>query len=112
MFDFSFAELVLIGIGCYVFVGPKHVPTVAHMIGRGLGRAVGFVNRGRDFIGEAMKDRRLKHVYNSELAKGLRQFGEIQRELQSAQINPIYSVQCNLCLANVIACHCSVIYLC
>ena len=94
MFDISLGEFVLIGVGCYFFLGAKHVPHAAHFLGKGLGRAVGFINRGRDYIGEVVKDQRLKHVYNSKLAKGLRQFGDIQRELQSAQINPLYSVQC------------------
>lgn len=96
MLDFSTGELIVIGIAAYVFLGPKQVPTVTYYLGKGLGRAVGFINRGRDLIGETVQSQQLQQFYNSDITKGFKTFQKIQSELMSAQINPIETVRCKL----------------
>jgi len=45
MFDFSFSEILIIGLVAVIVLDPKHLPDVARSAGRWMGRARRFMNK-------------------------------------------------------------------
>ena len=65
----------------------------AFVLGKGLGRSSGLINRGRDAVEKVVSSQELKGV-NSELGESFRQFSNVQRELQSIRVDPMETVKC------------------
>ncbi len=67
MFDIGFWELVLVGIVALLVVGPKDLPGLAHSVGRGIGKARGFLNAMKsDLNYEIDKANELKRLMEKE----------------------------------------------
>jgi len=92
VFDVSFGEFVVVGAAAFLLLGRKQMAAGAFVVGRGMGRAVGFVNRGREAVGNIVSSQELSQV-NNELSEGFRQFSNVRRELQSMRLDPVYTIK-------------------
>lgn len=70
MFDFSFGELVVVGIIALVVIGPKDLPVVAHKIGKTVGKL-------RSYLGAIKSDLN----YEIEKANELKSLMEKESEI-------------------------------
>ncbi len=52
MFDFSFSELLIIGIVAVIVFDPRHLPDVARSAGRWMGRARRYMNKVKEDLDE------------------------------------------------------------
>ncbi len=67
MFDIGFWELVLVGIVALLVVGPKDLPGLVQSVGRGIGKAKGFLNAMKsDLNYEIDKANELKRLMEKE----------------------------------------------
>ena len=69
MFDFSFAELMLIGVVALVVVGPERLPKVARVAGRWLGRTQRFMNKLAEDINREMEVDNLRKMQENAQAQ-------------------------------------------
>ncbi len=67
MFDIGFWELVLVGVVALLVVGPKDLPGLVQSVGRGVGKAKGFLNAMKsDLNYEIDKANELKRLMEKE----------------------------------------------
>lgn len=62
MFDFSFPELLLIGVIALIVIGPERMPEVARTLGKYVGRMRRFVNKVRDDIESEISKEELREA--------------------------------------------------
>ena len=87
MFDIGLGEvLVTFGVGIAV-IGRKDLPIFARAVGRQLGRAVSYVKRSKDSLGNKL-DQTVGHAelqqVQAELNKTMRELDVVKREIYSA----------------------------
>lgn len=82
MFDFSFAELVVIGVVALLVIGPERLPQVARTAGRWVGRAQRFMNKLADDINKEMEVEKIRKIHESAQAHLV----EIDKKIQNEQL--------------------------
>jgi sec-independent protein translocase protein TatB len=100
VFDFSFSEIVVIGVVALVVVGPQRLPHVARTAGVWLGRLQRYVHQVKEDINREIQLEELKKMQD-EIANRVRQMettmktqlSETHTQLQQAltppeQVNP------------------------
>jgi sec-independent protein translocase protein TatB len=66
MFDFSFWELVVIGVIALIVVGPNRLPGLARQVGTWIGKAKSFVNSVRTDIERELQSEELKRMLTEQ----------------------------------------------
>ena len=85
MFDFSFSELVLIGIVALVVIGPERLPKVARTAGLLLGRMRRYVSDVKADINRELQLDELKQL-KAEMQDSAREFKQIvSSEMQAIE---------------------------
>lgn len=95
MFDFSFPELIVIGVVALVVVGPERLPKVARVAGRWLGRSQRFMNKlAEDINREVEVDsiRQLHETAQAELIKIDQAVKEEEAKANTAMLEASQSV--------------------
>ena len=62
MFDFSFAELLVIGVVALIVIGPERMPKVARTMGLLFGRAQRYVSEVKADINNQLKLEELRKI--------------------------------------------------
>lgn len=70
MFGFSFAELVLLLLVALIFIRPKDLPEIAHLLGRGIFHGKILAKKIRNSLQELEKDAAVQELRN-EINRGL-----------------------------------------
>jgi len=69
MFDFSFTELIVIGVVALVIVGPERLPKVAKVAGRWLGRSQRFMNKLAEDINREVEVDNIRKIHENAQAE-------------------------------------------
>ncbi|MGE3991107.1 Sec-independent protein translocase protein TatB [Pseudorhodoplanes sp.] len=85
MFDFSWGELVIIGMVALIAIGPKELPGVLRGLGHWMGKVRRMASDFQDQFREAMRE--------AEVADLKRQFDEASANATSAFSNPLQTAQ-------------------
>ncbi len=81
MFDFSWGELVIIGMIALIAIGPKELPGVLRGLGHWMGKVRRMASEFQDQFREAMRE--------AEVADLKKQFDEASAKATSAFTNPL-----------------------
>src|SRR5262245_45442329 len=81
MFDFSMAQLALIGVTALVFIGPKELPGALRAVGKLMGKARGMAREFQTNVDDMMRDSEI-----DELKKQVQklEYGGLEREIEAA----------------------------
>lgn len=83
MFDFSYGELLVLGVMGTFVIGKKDLPKACHFAGRQVGRVVGLLQGARARADRYAMDNEMKALQN-ELRMGLRELDAVKGELAVA----------------------------
>ncbi len=85
MFDFSWGELLIVGVVALIAIGPKELPGVLRAMGHWMGKVRRMASDFQDQFREAMRE--------AEVADLKRQFDEASAKATSAFTNPLDAAQ-------------------